>query len=67
MQEQCKLERVDSEAFRKSAADWVKYIREYCPNREAIIILALNWAYNDNVSLYCTPKTTNCYTGIIRT
>lgn len=52
LQEQSKLGRVDFEAFRKSVADWVKYIREYCPNRQVIIILALNWAYNDDFSLY---------------
>ena len=52
LQEQSKLGRVDFEAFRKSVADWVKYIRENCPNRNVIIILALNWAYNDDFALY---------------
>lgn len=52
LQEQSKLGRVDFEAFRKSVAQWVKYIRENCPNRDAIILLALNWAYNDDFSLY---------------
>lgn len=54
LQEQSKLGRVDFEAFRRSVSRWVAYIRENCPNREVIIVLALNWAYNDDYSLYAS-------------
>ena len=45
LQEQSSLPRTDIETFRASVKKWIDYIREYCPNPNAIIILPMNWAY----------------------
>ena len=45
LQEQSSLPRTDVETFRASVKKWIDYIREYCPNPNAIIILPMNWAY----------------------
>ena len=46
LQEQSGLPRTDIEAFRRNVKQWVSYIREYCPNPNAIIIVPMNWAYS---------------------
>lgn len=45
LQEQTALPRTDFESFRKSVKLWVDYIRENCPNPNAVIILPANWHY----------------------
>ncbi len=46
LQEQSGLPRTNVEAFRNNVKKWVEYIRDYCPNPNAIIIVPLNWAYS---------------------
>lgn len=46
LQEQSGLPRTNIEAFRTNIKKWVAYIREYCPNPNAVIIVPLNWAYS---------------------
>ena len=46
LQEQSGLPRTDIEAFRSNVKQWVDYIRENCPNPNAIIIVPMNWAYS---------------------
>lgn len=46
LQEQSGLPRTNIEAFRSNIKKWVAYIREYCPNPNAVIIVPLNWAYS---------------------
>lgn len=46
LQEQSGLPRTNVEAFRSNVKKWVAYIREYCPNPNAVIIVPLNWAYS---------------------
>ncbi len=46
LQEQSGLPRTNVETFRSNVKKWVEYIREYCPNPNAIIIVPLNWAYS---------------------
>lgn len=46
LQEQSGLPRTNVESFRSNIKKWVAYIREYCPNTNAIIIVPLNWAYS---------------------
>ncbi|HJE38934.1 MAG TPA: hypothetical protein K8V47_04145 [Candidatus Amulumruptor caecigallinarius] len=48
LQEQSSLPRTNPAAFRESVAKWVGYIREYCPNPNAAIILPVNWAYSSD-------------------
>ncbi|MDE5901648.1 MAG: hypothetical protein K2H21_00340, partial [Muribaculaceae bacterium] len=45
LQEQSSLPRTDPSTFRDNVARWVEYIREACPNPNAVIILPVNWAY----------------------
>lgn len=55
LQEQTALPRTSLASFRASVKKWVDYIREYCPNPNAVIILPVNWAYAgdwDNFSDY---------------
>lgn len=55
LQEQSALPRTSLETFRVNVGRWVEYIREYCPNPNAVIILPVNWAYAgdwDNFSAY---------------
>ena len=46
LQEQSSLPRTDPEQFRSNVKKWVEYIRDYCPNPNAIIIMPVNWAYS---------------------
>ena len=46
LQEQSGLPRTNIETFRSNVKQWVEYIREYCPNPNAIIIVPMNWAYS---------------------
>ena len=46
LQEQSSLPRTDVATFRANVKRWVDYIREYCPNPNAVIILPVNWAYS---------------------
>ena len=48
LQEQSVLPRTDFAAFRENVTRWVNYIREYCPNPNAVIILPVNWALIDD-------------------
>ncbi|MDO4320318.1 MAG: hypothetical protein Q4C34_07055 [Bacteroidales bacterium] len=50
LQEQSSLPRTDPETFRNSVKQWIDYIREYCPNPNAVIILPVNWAYSSDWS-----------------
>lgn len=55
LQEQSSLPRTEPETFRKSVAQWMDYIRQYCPNPNATVILPVNWAYSsdlDNFNAY---------------
>ncbi len=45
LQEQSSLPRTDIETFRSSVKKWIDYIRENCPNPNAVVILPMNWAY----------------------
>lgn len=45
LQEQTALPRTNLETFRASVKQWVDYIRENCPNPNAVIILPMNWHY----------------------
>lgn len=46
LQEQSSLPRTDPEAFRNNVRKWVEYIREHCPNPNAVVIVPMNWAYS---------------------
>ena len=52
LQEQSSLPRTDIETFRANVKRWVDYIREYCPNPNAIIIVPVNWAYSGDWANY---------------
>ena len=52
LQEQSSLPRTNIEAFRANVKRWVDYIREYCPNPNAVIIVPVNWAYSGDWSNY---------------
>jgi len=58
LQEQSSLPRTDIETFRANVKRWVDYIREYCPNPNAIIILPVNWAYSGDWENYTTFNAT---------
>ena len=45
LQEQTAFPRTSFDSFRKSVKQWVEYIRENCPNPNAVIILPMNWHY----------------------
>ena len=47
LQEQSATPRSNLKEFRESVRLWKEYIREFCPNPNAIIILPMNWAYNE--------------------
>ena len=50
LQEQSSLPRTDLATFRANVERWVNYIREYCPNPNAVIIMPVNWAYSGDWS-----------------
>ena len=50
LQEQSSLPRTNVEQFRASVKKWVDYIREFCPNPNAIVIIPMNWAYSGDWS-----------------
>ncbi len=55
LQEQSSLPRTSLETFRSNVTMWVEYIRDNCPNPNAVIILPVNWAYSgdwDNFTTY---------------
>ncbi|MCM1153167.1 MAG: DUF4886 domain-containing protein [Muribaculum sp.] len=55
LQEQSSLPRTKPETFRANVEQWIGYIRQYCPNPNAVIILPVNWAYSsdwDNFTAY---------------
>lgn len=52
LQEQSGLPRTDVETFRTNVKKWVDYIRDYCPNPNAVIILPINWAYSGDWENY---------------
>ncbi|MDE6283291.1 MAG: DUF4886 domain-containing protein [Muribaculaceae bacterium] len=54
LQEQSSLPRTDLTTFRNNVERWVNYIREYCPNPNAVIIMPVNWAYSGDWSNF-TP------------
>ncbi len=54
LQEQSSLPRTDVEKFRTNVKTWVDYIRENCPNPNAVIILPVNWAYYGDWSNFST-------------
>lgn len=54
LQEQTALPRTNLETFRNSVKQWVDYIRENCPNPNAVIILPMNWHYAQDWSNFDT-------------
>ena len=63
LQEQSGLPRTDIETFRANVKRWVDYIREYCPNPNAIIIVPINWAYSgdwENYTAFNATFVKNC-------
>ena len=46
LQEQSALPRTNIESFRSNVKQWVEYIRENCPNPNAVVIVPMNWAYS---------------------
>ena len=58
LQEQSSLPRTDIETFRANVKRWVDYIREYCPNPNAIIIVPVNWAYSGDWENYTAFNST---------
>lgn len=52
LQEQSSLPRTDIAAFRANVKQWVDYVRDYCPNPNAVIILPINWAYSGDWENY---------------
>ena len=58
LQEQSALPRTDIETFRANVKRWVDYIRDYCPNPNAIIIVPINWAYSGDWTNYTTYNST---------
>ena len=52
LQEQSSLPRTDIETFRANVKRWVDYVRDYCPNPNAIIIVPVNWAYSGDWENY---------------
>ncbi len=58
LQEQSALPRTDVETFRANVKRWVDYIRDYCPNPNAIIIVPVNWAYSGDWENYTAFNTT---------
>ena len=58
LQEQSSLPRTDIETFRANVKRWVDYIREYCPNPNAIIIVPINWAYSGDWANYTAFNST---------
>lgn len=63
LQEQSSLPRTDFAAFRANVKQWVDYIREYCPNPNAVIIVPINWAYSgdwENYTAFNKVFVANC-------
>ena len=63
LQEQSSLPRTDIETFRANVKRWVDYIRDYCPNPNAVIIVPVNWAYSgdwENYSAFNATFVKNC-------
>ena len=58
LQEQSSLPRTDYATFRNNVKMWVDFIRTSCPNPDAIIILPVNWGYNENGFADFTTQTT---------
>ena len=58
LQEQSALPRTDIETFRANVKRWVDYIRDYCPNPNAIIIVPINWAYSGDWTNYTAFNST---------
>ncbi len=58
LQEQSSLPRTSIETFRANVKRWVDYIREYCPNPNAIIIVPINWAYSGDWTNYTAFNST---------
>lgn len=50
LQEQSSLPRTNPETFRNNVAQWMEYIRQYCPNPNAVVIIPVNWAYSSDWS-----------------
>lgn len=63
LQEQSSLPRTNIESFRANVKRWVDYIREYCPNPNAVIIVPINWAYSgdwENYTAFNSTFVKNC-------
>lgn len=50
LQEQTAKPRTNFAGFRESVTIWVNYIREHGANPNAVIILPINWAYNNSAT-----------------
>lgn len=63
LQEQSSLPRTDPATVLQSVTKWIEYIRESCPNPNAIVIMPINWAYSsdkDNFATYNKKFVDNC-------
>lgn len=57
LQEQSSLPRNNFEQFRTNVQIWVEYIRTHCPNPQVVIILPINWPFNNNANYQAAAKT----------
>lgn len=57
LQEQSALPRTDAKTFRENVSKWIGYIRQYCPNPNAVIIVPMNWAYGGDWTNYTNFNT----------
>lgn len=61
LQEKSTLPRTQFASFRENVRTWVQYIREHCPNPNAIIIVPMNWALNTNSFADFTTQNATLY------
>lgn len=52
LQEQTERPRKNFELFRECVSRWVTFIRENCPNPQAVILLPVNWALRGDFNQY---------------
>ncbi len=67
LQEHSAVPSTDFKEFRESVRKWKEYIRENCPNPDAVIIIPMNWAYSDWNTFKADSKTLyENYTAVAR-
>jgi len=57
LQEQSSLPRNNFEQFRTNVQTWVDYIRTHCPNPQVVIILPINWPFNNDADYQAAAAT----------